>query len=123
MLHDPRPRPHRRGHHPRLLSVTLDDTLPKRKPHYRYEVAPGWWLIVAREGVDYDELGLSYINLPGWARSRMFVPAGVADPADDLAAYYRTRWWGPDWTISPTSVRLLEGAAPGLTPWRHAWLN
>ena len=105
-----------------LLSVTLD-TLPKRKPFYRYEVAPGRWLIVVRDDIEYGHLSRSYARrLPDWARTRMFGPIGVADPAGDLEAHRRTRWWEPDWPVSTVSVHLLEDAAPGITPWPHEWL-
>ena len=126
MLHDPRPRTRRRGRRyltaPRRLSVTLD-TLRADTPFLDVELEPGHWLIIARDEIDYDDLARAYGDLPGWVRARMFPAVGVVDPAEDLAAYLRTRWWEPGWTISPTSVHLLEDAAPGVTPFHHAWLN
>ena len=129
MLHDPRSR--RRGRRyladPHRLSVTLD-TLPAtvdytvRRVHRTRH--PSWWLIIARDAADYDDLARTYgHDLPQWAKDLMFPAVGVVDPGTDLAAYKRTRWWAPGWTISPTSVHLLEDAAPGITPWNHCWLN
>ena len=131
MLHDPRPRPRRRGRRyladPHRLSVTLR-TLPVsvdflvRRVHRN--IHPSWWLIIARDESDYDALARSYgRSLPQWAKDKLFPAVGVVDPAEDLAAYHRTRWWQPGWEVTPTSVHLLEDAVPGLTPWNHAWLN
>lgn len=126
MLLDPRPaRPRRRGRQRRILSVTAD-TLPTRIAYYLHDLGDGHWLIVVRDGITYGELAAAYARgrIPVWARARMWVPLGVADPADDVDAYHRTRWWREEWETSHTAAELLEGAAgPDLiTRWPHAWL-
>lgn len=127
MLHNPRSRrPRRRGRFDPRLSITLD-TLPVSIDYILRRVHrathPAHYLIIAREGATYGELGSAYARGPAWMRQRMFPPMGVTDPAVDLAAYHRTRWWHLEWQIGLTSVHLLEDAAPGITPWPHAWLN
>lgn len=130
MLQTRPPRPQRRGRPrpPRLtphLSVTCD-TLPSRYDYYRYEVTPGHWLIVVRDGITYGQLAAAYArgHLPAWARARLWVPLGVADPAEDLAAYHRTRWWNEEWETSHTAAEILEDVADPhlITRWPHAWL-
>jgi len=110
---------------PLRLSVTCD-TLPPRRAYYRYDLGGGHWLIVVRHGITYGALARAYARgrAPAWARARMWVPLGVVDPADDLAAYHRRRWWGEEWETSHTAAQLLEDAAgPDLiTRWPHAWL-
>ncbi|WP_152486512.1 hypothetical protein [Nocardiopsis lucentensis] len=110
--------PHRR------LSVTLD-TLPTNIPFLLTEVAPGHELIVARDGITYGALADAYItSLPTWARQRMFASVGVVDPHLDWNLYQRLAWWDEEWPVSPTSVRIVETAVPGLlTPWKHEWLD
>lgn len=138
MLHEPCPRrPQRRGRHPRnpqpllhpLLSVTTD-TLPPTVAYVirrvRRRAHPAHWLIVTREGIDYDELAQAYARDPdlGWARVRLFGAVGVVDPAEDMTRYHATRWWETGWQLSTTTVELMEDAAgPDLvTPWPHQWL-
>ena len=120
MLHT-RARAHRSA--TTLLSFTLDDTLPKWKAFYRYEVAPSHWIIVIRDQIEYGDLARAYARrLPLWARVRAWPSVGVADPAEDLSSYHRTRWWNESWQVGPAAVHLLEEVAPGVTPWRHEWL-
>ena len=129
MLHPCPIRPRRRGRHPRLLSVTAD-TLSTRVDYLccrvRRATHPEHWLGGVRDGIAYDQLAQAYARDPEltWARPRMFGPLGVVDPAEDLDAYHRTRWWGEDWPTSHVSAEILEKAAgPSLlTPWPHAWL-
>ncbi len=127
MLH-PRPRrPRRRGRHLRL-SVTLD-TMPISLDYVVHRVRrtthPAHYLVIARDGITYDELSHAYARDRDaeWMRPRIFGPLGIVDPAVDLDAYHRTRWWGLDWPLTTTILPALEEvASDGITPWRHDWL-
>ncbi|WP_435107829.1 hypothetical protein [Nocardiopsis synnemataformans] len=107
------------------FSVTLD-TLPPDKALICREIAPGHWLAVVRDGAEYGEIAMAYAfaeEIPPWISPRIYGILGIVNPAVDLAAYHRTRWWGLDWPISPTAVHLLEEAGAGLvTRWNHSWL-
>lgn len=126
MLHDPRPR--RRGQN-LLLSVTAD-TLPPTvdfiRRRVRHSTHPAHWLVVIRDGIAYDELAYAYTRrLPGWARARVYTPLGVADPAEDLEAHRRDRWWDPTQPVTPEMLSAMEEAAAAggyVIPWRHPWL-
>ncbi|USY19683.1 hypothetical protein NE857_31390 [Nocardiopsis exhalans] len=115
------------GHCPRCarLSVTLD-TLPPHVAYIPYESNPGHWVIIARDGITYEELALAYARwLPAWARARIWTPLGVTDPAVDLAAHHQERWWDPEWPVHSHGLAAMEAAAAAggyVIPWPHAWL-
>lgn len=107
------------------LSITLD-TLSARRAYYRYELDPGWWLIVIRDGIAFDALARAYTRrLPGWARARIYTPLGVTDPAEDLAAYQQGRRWDPAQPVTAqvfTPMEEVAAAGGYVIPWPHAWL-
>lgn len=111
------------------LSVTADD-LPATTDYVLRRVRraehPAWYLVVIRNGIEYDRLAHSYAKDPymAWARHRIFAPLGVVDPAVDLEAYHRSRWWGLDWPLTARTLVTLEEAAAGyVTPWEHDWIT
>lgn len=109
--------------HTNRVSVTLD-TLPPDVAYIPIEIAPGYWLIIVRDGITYGELVRAYVNtLPAWVRKRLFAAVGVPDAILDPDGCQRAIWWHPDWIVTLVSIHILERAVPGLiTPWDHDWL-
>ncbi|MFC9089026.1 hypothetical protein [Nocardiopsis dassonvillei] len=108
------------------LSVTLG-TLPATDPLKCIEIRPGHWLVIVRDGADYDEVAFAYVHgdrCPAWIARRMYGIYGLPSPLVDPRRYFLGRWWESDWPVSVASISLLEGIGGDLIyPWQHDWLT